>query len=246
MSRMLMSQEIMKEIRLQVFLAQCGLGSRRKCEELIKTGLISVNGITVDELGRKISGQEFIQYNGKPVQLEKKIYLAVNKPVRYLCSNYDEEGRPLVKDLFADFFPQRLFHVGRLDYLSSGLIFYTNDGIFANIISHPSFEIEKDYLVNTLDPLSIKILERFKNRTTINGIEYQLKRYKILNESCVVLTLLEGKNREIRNFLKEFNIGIQTIHRIRIGILRVEGIGLGKYKQFTEQQLDWFFKKFNK
>ncbi len=137
-------------IRLQVFLARCGLGSRRGCETLIHHGRVAVNGAPVTQLGTKVSPGDSVTLDGKVVvPSAKRTYIAVHKPREYLCANSDPQGRPLVSQLFSSAIRARLFHVGRLDFLSTGLILYTNDGEFSKLVSHPRAGIEKEYLVET-------------------------------------------------------------------------------------------------
>ena len=126
-------------IRLQVFMARCGVASRRRSEELIQQGEVTVNGELVTAFGTKVNADDDVRVSGRRIRLEsRRIYVALNKPRRYICSAADPEGRPLALDLLADSYPERLFSVGRLDFLSSGLIFYTNDGQFAKAVAHPS------------------------------------------------------------------------------------------------------------
>jgi 23S rRNA pseudouridine2605 synthase len=134
-----------KELRLQVFMSRSGVASRRNCEKLITDGLVTVNGKIITEMGYRVSNEDIVTYKGQIIhQIKKKIYLALNKPPLYLCSNSDPQDRKLAIDLIKTDFPDRLYNVGRLDYLSTGLIFFTNDGNFTKIVAHPSSGIEKE------------------------------------------------------------------------------------------------------
>ena len=133
--------------RLQAFWAHAGVASRRASEKIILEGRVSVNGSVVTELGTKVKAGDKVCVDGKPVFAEaEKRYVLLNKPVGYVCSMSDEKGRPVAADLLKDKYKERLYNVGRLDMFSCGLIIFTNDGDFAKILSHPSAEIEKEYV----------------------------------------------------------------------------------------------------
>ncbi|MDO5766265.1 MAG: S4 domain-containing protein, partial [Spirochaetales bacterium] len=128
-----------KQIRLQAFLAHCGLASRRACENIITDGRVSVNGKIVNELGTKVSENDVVCVDGKQISLEKrKIYVLLNKPAGYVCTQNDEKDRPVAVDILKEKYSERLYNVGRLDMFSRGAIIFTNDGDFAAKLSHPS------------------------------------------------------------------------------------------------------------
>jgi len=140
----------MKEMRLQKYLAECGVASRRKAEELISQGRVKVNGETVTQMGKKVSQNDVVEVDGKLVKMEKrKVYIALNKPVGYISSVKDQFGRKTVMDLVKDI-KERIFPVGRLDYDTSGLLLLTNDGDFAYRLTHPKHEIKKVYEADLL------------------------------------------------------------------------------------------------
>ena len=229
-------------IRLQLFMARCGIASRRKCEEYILEGRVTVNGKRA-EIGSKVSPGDRVLFDRKPLQPEgDKAYLAVNKPVGYLCANEDSQNRPLVSDLLRRI-PYRLFHVGRLDMQSSGLIFYTNDGEFARLVSHPSSAIEKEYRVNCGQDVPEELLQRYQAGITVQGERYQLKRYRIRSPRSLSLTLIEGKNREIRQVFESFRIPLRSIHRVRIGCVTEAGIPSGRYRRLEPEEIEWFRKR---
>lgn len=233
-------------IRLQVYLSRCGLGSRRKCENFISAGRISVNGEIISTLGTRIIKTDMVALDGINIIPVDKIYIALYKPVGYLCSNSDKFGRPLAGDLLSIENKKRLHHVGRLDFMSSGLIFFSNDGDFAYHIIHPSFAIEKEYLVTTDNSVQEQLLKQYLKGVIIQGIRYHLKKYQIISRTKIVLTLEEGKNREIRRVFKYYGMGVISIHRTRIGIVSIDGIQMGKYRYLTEQEISWFLKKMRK
>jgi 23S rRNA pseudouridine2605 synthase len=231
-----------ENLRLQVFMARCGVGSRRRCEQFILEGRVTVNGKRA-ELGSKVSPGDRVQLDRRPLRFEsQKAYLAVNKPRGYLCANQDSQGRPLVADLLRRV-PYRLFHVGRLDLTSSGLIFYTNDGDFARQVSHPSSSIEKEYLVACAKDVPEELLRRYQEGITLEGERYRLKRYRYRSPRSLVLTLIEGKNREIRKVFEAFRLPLRSIHRVRIGCVTDEGIRPGGYRRLEAREVEWFFKR---
>ncbi len=223
-----------KAIRLQLFLARAGIGSRRKCETYISEGRVSVNGRTISGQGFKVHPGDNVTFDGRLVTEEReKRYLAVYKPAGYLCSNSDRYNRPLVLDLFKDGIRERLFHVGRLDFWSSGLIFYTNDGDFAAAVSHPSSEIEKEYRVSTDRPVPDSLLRRFLEGAEIDGVVYRLKSYRRITATKVKIVLIEGKNREIRRVFEAAGLRIRDLIRIRVGQITLDGLSEGEYRELT-------------
>ncbi|MEM5947729.1 pseudouridine synthase [Spirochaetia bacterium 38H-sp] len=228
-----------KKLRLQVFLAKAGLGSRRHCESLIEEGRVAVNGETVQQQGITVNpDSDTITLDGKKVRIEKnKIYIALHKPPGYMCSHRDDKGRPLIYQLVSPIIKERLFTVGRLDFLSSGLILLTNDGDFADKIMHPSGCIEKEYLVETKKPVEKTFLDKYKKGIYIKGIKYTLKRYKWYGPNKFALILEEGKNREIRNILHAWNIPVARLHRIRIGPVQLATLRPGEFRKLTEREI---------
>jgi 23S rRNA pseudouridine2605 synthase len=228
-------------LRLQVYMARAGVASRRASERLITGGSVTVNGAIVTELGTKVVPTDDIRVDGRRIQIESRsVYVALNKPKRYLCSSSDPQGRPLAGSLLEPHFTERLFSVGRLDFLSSGLILYTNDGDFARAVSHPSNRIEKEYRVDTQQPVPEDLLKHYQTGITIEGETYRLLSYRYKTPRSVRLTLVEGKNREIRRVFAHWHIGVRTIHRLRIGIVALRGIPSGQYRPLTQREVNWF------
>ncbi len=213
-------------LRLQLFMASCGVASRRACERFIAGGRVQVNGRTVTELGSRVRSSDSVAVDGKPIRpVRSKLYVALNKPRAYLCSNRDPQGRPLAVDLLRDRYPGRLFSIGRLDYLSTGLILFTNDGELARAVSHPSSDVEKEYLVEAKRPVREELLEEFARGVTVDGVRYRIKRFRFKSSTRVLIALSEGKNREIRNLFNAHNVALSRVHRTRIG-----GVALGKLR----------------
>ncbi len=230
------------EIRLQVYLARCGLGSRRACEEYIRHGRITINGVPVTQMGTKVSINDTVTFDGRKVAPStKKVYLAVHKPRGYICAASDPQGRPLVSQLFSSAVRERLFHVGRLDFLSTGLILYTNDGEFSSLVSHPGTEIEKEYLVETGRAIDDEFLRRYSKGIRVGDVLYRCKEYTLRGPHSALITLTEGKNRELRNVFNSRNIRLKRVHRLRIGPVTLRGIAPGHFRRLTEREIRWFF-----
>ena len=233
-------------LRLQVYLARCGLGSRRGCELLIEKGRVAINGTTVTRAGEKVLPGDVVTIDGRKLAAtQKKIYIALHKPPGYLCANSDPEHRPLAHDLFRSAISERLFHVGRLDFLSSGLILFTNDGEFTRIVSHPSARIEKEYLVETGREINEDFLRRYSHGIQVGDVIYRCKAYTLRGPHSAVITLTEGKNRELRNVFISRNIRLKRVHRLRIGPLTLRGIPAGHFRRLTEREVKWFFEHEN-
>jgi 23S rRNA pseudouridine2605 synthase len=231
-------------VRLHVFLARAGIASRRKCEEFITEGKVKVNGRIVTELGTKIDPDDEVSFRNRRVYQTKLIvYIALNKPPKYLSTTKDPEGRPIALSLLRPKIDVRLYPVGRLDFLSSGLLFFTNDGDFAKRVSHPSSGIEKEYIVDTKKDIPEEFLKEYVKGTYVEGELYRLKSYKIRSPRSVALVLEEGKNREIRKVFSSRGLYPKRIHRIRIGSVGIKGIESGKFRHLTSKEVESFRKK---
>lgn len=225
-------------IRLQVYLAKCGIASRRKCEEIIAMGRVTVNGKTVIKPGCKVSDEDIVTYDGRKIRPAKKnIYIALHKPTKFLCSTTDPDSRPLAIDLIAPSVNHRLFYVGRLDYLTSGLIFFTNDGEFAEKMTHPSTHVEKEYVVTTKDEIPLELMEEFKKGIYVQGEFFRMKDFEFKGPRTVHMILEEGKNREIRKVFLSKNVSVKKVHRVRIGSIRLKGIQSGHFRTLTEKEV---------
>jgi 23S rRNA pseudouridine2605 synthase len=229
-------------LKLQVFLAKAGIGSRRKCEEYISEGRVSVDGEIIIQQGLRIDGQK-VSFDGRAVYPAKKmVYIALNKPVRYLCTSSDPEGRAMAIELVRTAWPGRVYNVGRLDFMSSGLIFFTNDGEFTKKITHPSSGILKTYLVETREDIPTEMLDQWKKGVTIEGVRYKIEEYNLKMPKRVSLTLREGKNREIRNLFNSKRFKIKKLHRTRIGNISIKGLKTGEYRFLTETEVNKLLK----
>ena len=226
-------------VRLQVALAHAGVASRRACETIITEGHVTVNGKIVTELGTKVSLTDKICVDGKEVRQEEyKRYILLNKPAGYVCSLSDEKNRPVASDLLKPYFSERLYNVGRLDMYSSGLIIFTNDGDFASIVSHPSAELEKEYLVETSLPYPPFLPEKFMRGVRVDNVFYKCKKAERISSRKLKIVLIEGKNREIRKVLESFDVRVKSLERIRIGsIILDSSLQPGNFRELSDSEV---------
>ena len=225
-------------VRLQVFLAHSGVASRRASEQIILDGRVSVNGQTVTELGTKVSEKDEICVDGKKISLEaKKRYVILNKPAGFVCSLSDEKGRPVAADLLKEKYSERLYNVGRLDMYSKGMIIFTNDGDFAAKLSHPSSQVEKEYIVETSQDVSEETAKMFEHGVRVDNVFYKCLHCDVLKARKIRIVLIEGKNREIRNMLESQNIGTKSLVRVRIGNVNLDDLKPGDSRDLTPQEV---------
>jgi len=193
----------------------------------------------VTEAGSRVFPGDTVKIDGRPIRLETELrYIALYKPPYYLCSNFDPQGRDLAVDLLKDHYSERLFHVGRLDFLSEGLIFFTNDGDFAAKVSHPSWEIEKEYRLETNSAVDEALLRQAVRGVKIDGVEYRIKSFRIVSRRKIDMTLNEGKNREIRRLMKHFGIGIRRLIRLRIGPIELGSLEPGEFRKLSPAEVE--------
>ncbi|MDR1419255.1 MAG: rRNA pseudouridine synthase [Treponema sp.] len=232
------SAKIEKSPRLQVFLARAGIASRRSSELLIAEGRVSVNGEIVRVPGTKVLPDDRVSLDGRELTMETRLrYLALNKPPGYMCTSRDPENRPLALDLLPSGMRERLYSVGRLDYLSSGLIIFTNDGDFAARLSHPGAGIEKEYFVETSGPIPDVLCEAFSTGITVEGVDYRAIGIERKGRKSVSIRLVEGKNREIRRVFSHFHLHPVLLRRIRIGIVPLGNLEEGKSRPLSGAEL---------
>jgi 23S rRNA pseudouridine2605 synthase len=224
-------------VRLQAYLAHAGVASRRSSEKLIADGRVSVNGRVVTVLGEKVFPTDEVRVDGRSVKPENRLrYLALNKPSGYICSSSDPQNRPLALELLPPEIPERLYSVGRLDFLSSGLILFTNDGEFAAVIGHPSAGIEKEYIVEASGIIPESVPQAFSQGITIEGVYYQSRDIEKIGRKTLRICLVEGKNREIRRVFSHFHLHPLKLHRIRIGPVLLGGLQSGQSRALTKKE----------
>ncbi|MBO4404107.1 MAG: rRNA pseudouridine synthase [Treponema sp.] len=225
-------------MRLQLFMARCGFASRRASEKVILEGRVSVNGKQVTELGTRVTPEDEVTVDGKKLTLEaEKRYVLLNKPKGYVCSMKDEKDRMTAASLLKDRYPERLYNVGRLDMFSTGLIIFTNDGDFAALLSHPSAELEKEYIVETSLPFPRNLAEEFMKGIRIDNVFYRAKDAVELNSHRMKVVLVEGKNREIRRVFESKEIGIKSLKRVRIGCVGIGSLKEGESRELSKEEV---------
>jgi 23S rRNA pseudouridine2605 synthase len=226
--------------RLNKFLAHAGLGSRRYCEGLIRAGRVSVNGITVRELGTRVSVDQQVHLDGQPVRSERPVYWLVHKPRGYLCTNRDPARRPLAIDL-APHIPQRVYTVGRLDEASEGLLLLTNDGDLAFRLMHPRFGVAKTYLVQVAGSPSREDVQQLLQGVWLSDGHVKAKHVKRIRQqgesTWLRIVLNEGKNREIRRILARLGHKVLKLRRIALGPVQLGSLGKGKARRLSPWEL---------
>ena len=230
-------------IRLQKYMAEAGIASRRKAEELILEGKVKVNGKIVDELGIKIMpNKDIVEYNGKKVVLEKEyVYILLNKPIGYVTTVKDQFNRDSILDLVKT--NKRIVPVGRLDMYTSGAIILTNDGDFVYKVTHPKHEIEKTYTVTIKGIVKSNEVEELKKGVKIEDYITKPARVKILktdeekNISRLEITIHEGKNRQVRKMCEAIGHKVLALHRSKIAGIGVKDLELGKWRYLTRNEV---------
>ena len=231
------------KIRLQKFLANSGMASRRKCEELILEGKVSVNGKVVQELGTKIDiNVDKVTYCGKEVSnSEKLVYILLNKPIGYVTTAKDQFDRDTVLDLVK--VKERVVPVGRLDMYTSGALILTNDGDFVYKVTHPKHEITKTYTVTLHSIITNESVEKLRNGVKIDDYTTRPAKVKILktdeekNISRLEITIHEGKNRQVRRMCEAVGYKVLALHRTKIGDIVVKDLKLGTWRYLKDYEV---------
>ena len=234
----------LKEMRLQKYLAEAGISSRRKAEELILQGKVQVNGKLVTELGTKVRpGQDEVKYENKIVQIEnKKVYILLNKPIGYVTTVKDQFNRDFVLDLVK--VKERLVPVGRLDMYTSGALILTNDGDFVYKVTHPKHEINKTYTVTLKGIVSKENIENLKTGVDIGGYVTKPAKVKILKTdeekqiTRLEIIIHEGKNRQVRKMCESIGHKVLALHRSAIAGIKVKDIELGKWRYLSKEEIE--------
>ncbi len=234
------------KVRLQKFLANSGIASRRKCEELIIEGKISVNGKVIKELGTKIdSTKDKVEYCGKTIQnTEKLVYVLLNKPIGYVTTAKDQFNRDTVLDLVR--IKERIVPVGRLDMYTSGALILTNDGDFVYKVTHPKHEITKTYTVTVHGIITSDEVDQLRQGVKIEDYVTRPAKVKILktdedkNISRLEITIHEGKNRQVRKMCEAVGRKVIALHRSKIGNIEVKDLKIGTWRYLKEQELKQF------
>ena len=237
------------ELRLQKYLAEAGIASRRKCEEFIAEGKVKVNGQVVTELGTKINPSlDKVEYNNKIIKLEDKefTYFLLNKPIDYVTTVKDQFNRNTVLDLVN--INKRLVPVGRLDMYTSGALILTDDGDFVYKITHPKHEITKTYTVTLKGIVSKAEVELLENGVDIGDFITSKAKVKILktdleqNKSRLEITIHEGKNRQVRRMCEAIGKKVLALHRSKIGNINVKDLKIGTWRYLKKSEVDELLK----
>lgn len=235
-------------VRLQKYIAMCGTASRRAAEKLISDGKVTVNGKPVTELGTKIEiGADKVCVSGRPQKYEaKKYYIALNKPAGYVTTANDEFDRPTVLDLLNDDIQARLYPVGRLDFETEGLLLLTNDGDFANAVTHPKYKKDKTYIVIIRGGISVASINKLRNGVFIDGYKTQPAQLEMLSaeagKTTFKITIHEGKNRQVRKMFSAVGGRVVYLQRIKIGNVELGNLPLGRWRHLTSHEIN-FLKK---
>ena len=222
-------------VRLQKFLAEAGIGSRRHCETLIQQGKVSVNNLPVSILGTKIDpAADQVTLGGKLVAVERKLYIALNKPAGVLCTARDTHGRKRVHDLLPASLP-RLFTVGRLDYDTDGLLLLTNDGTFSLRLTHPRYKMPKTYAVEVSEPLTDAARARLLAGVDSEG--ERLRAERVSGTTTLKLVIREGKKRQIRRMLAAVGHPVKRLTRLAIGSIGLGNLKQGQWRYLTDEEV---------
>jgi len=233
-------------MRINKYLASCGISSRRKAEEFIINGKVTVNGVITTNLATNIDEtKDIVTLNNEPISLEsKKVYFMLNKPKGYISAVTDSKNRKTIVELIDT--KERIFPVGRLDYDTEGLILLTNDGELAHKLMHPSHEVEKTYIANIKGKLLESELAVLRAGVVIDGVRTQKARVKKLgyeNEvSRIELVIHEGRNRQIRKMFEAIGKEVLFLKRVAIGSLKLTGLNRKEYRALTEYEVEYLKK----
>jgi 23S rRNA pseudouridine2605 synthase len=229
-------------VRLQKLLARSGVASRRRCEELMLAGLVEVDGEVVTRLGTKVDPRTaVIRVEGRRLPpVSAHAYLVLNKPRGVVSTMSDPEGRRTLSDFVADR-PERLFHVGRLDTDTDGLILLTNDGDFAQRVAHPSYELDKTYVAEVAGVVTRAVVKRLLAGVTLEDGPVEVSGAKVLStqgdRSIVELVIHEGRNRVVRRLLEEVGHPVRRLTRTAIGPVLLRGLRSGELRELTSDEL---------
>ncbi len=229
-------------MRLQKYMAECGVASRRASEQLILEGRVSINGITVTELGTKVEEGDVVEFDGARIKpAKKRVYIMLYKPDKVMSTASDPEGRRTVLDLVQE--NVRLFPVGRLDYHTEGLILLVNDGDAAYHLTHPKFEIEKEYLAVIQHDISREDVLKLQAGVIVDGEKTAPAKVRVteITDHTTSLSVIihEGKNRQVRKMFEAINKKVIHLTRVRHGELTLSGLKPGEYRYLTDAEINY-------
>lgn len=239
----------MTQTRIQKIIAQAGIASRRKAEDLIREGRVRINGAVVTELGFKADPRtDLIEVDGRPLKGEASVTVLMNKPRGVVCTVSDPEGRPTVMD-FVKGIDARVFPVGRLDFATSGALLLTNDGQLSYALTHPKHQVEKVYLVKIEGSVTEAVLKQWRDGVDIGDAVTRpaevFKAQEDENFTWLHVTLREGKNRQIRRMAEAVGLNIKKLKRLSFAGLTVEGVRVGQYRVLSDLEIKKIKERFN-
>lgn len=224
-------------MRLNKFIADAGVCSRRKADEMIKEGRVTVNKQEAT-LGMEITPEDIVRVDGEKIRVSNvHEYYMLNKPKRVLCSNEDKFGRKLAIDYIKS--KKRLFTYGRLDYMTEGLIIISNDGDLYNHVMHPRKKLYKSYIAKLDRELEEKDMEALKHGVVLEGKRTAPAKVKKLDKKEVRIAIFEGRNRQIRKMVEILGYNILSLKRVKVGELTLGSLGIGEYRQLTEDEIKY-------
>ena len=229
-------------MRLQKYLASCGVASRRHAEQMIAEGLIQVNGQTITEMGFQVTEEDEVRVRGEIVKPEEqKHYVLYHKPMGEVTTVRDDKGRETVMDHFRDY-PVRLYPIGRLDYDSEGLLLLTNDGDLAAKLTHPRHEVDKTYLARVTGKVSAEAVHRLRAGVMLeDGFRTSPAKVQVIREeafaSAVLITIHEGHNRQVRRMMEAVGHRVLLLRRVRFGPIDIKGVAKGTWRELTEEEI---------
>lgn len=235
-------------VRLQKYIAMSGVASRRVAEKMIDEGRVAVNGEPVKEQGVKVEiGNDRVEIDGVLVKAEsKKIYIALNKPEGYVTTVKDQFDRPTVMDLVSKEIHTRIFPVGRLDYETEGLLLMTNDGDWANRVTHPRYESSKKYYAVLKGVLTIPELNKIRRGIVLDGKRTSPAECEIMEidmgMTLVEITIHEGRNRQVRRMFEAVGHEVKKLRRDRVGIVELGNLREGRWRYLTSSEIEYFNK----
>lgn len=235
--------EVNEEMRLQKYLARCGVASRRACEKLIEQGKVAVNGTVVTTLGSKVVPGDTVTVDGAPVKEEsKKVYIMLNKPEGYVTTVSDEQGRSTVMELIEDVH-QRVYPVGRLDFNTEGLLLMSNDGDFTMKVTHPSHKMDKVYQAVVSGVPSHFDIEKLERGVYIDGVKTAKAKASLISaeggRALVELTIHEGRNRQVRKMFDAIGYPVLKLKRVAIGNIVLGNLPLGKWRHLNPNEVKY-------
>lgn len=236
--------------RLQKIIANSGYCSRRKAEELIKNGKVTIDGQVVTELGTKAGERSTIEVNGQIITTEEKEYYLLNKPRGVVTTTSDDKNRKTVVDLIPT--NKRIYPVGRLDYDTTGVLILTNDGDFANQMMHPKSEIDKVYLAKVEGIMNGEAVHKLESGISLDGVVVTASRVKVkkvdhkTNHSLVEITIHEGKNHQVKRMFEKVGFRVDKLTRERIAFLTTKGLQSGEYRKLSNKEVSQLYVLANK